>query len=238
VDAASEPGQPPSAPDTSITALDLVALVRRAATQIEITAADGRTIRFGHQLDIKPIGFRYLGGNPNTGVSSRQIARYLAKYVTKSVANIGIGTRKFSPAAIDQLDVTDHMREILKAIVALAGEENYREILSWVHTLGYRGHVMSKSRQFSTTMTALREHRSAWRKEQAQQGTRARCASPSADARHTCGTLMHLDGVPIAMVAAWLGHASSAFTMATYVHSQEPALAEAARRLARVVTNS
>ena len=57
------------------------------------------------------------------------------------------------------------------------------------------------------------------------------------DARHTCGTLMHLEGVPIAVIAAWLGHAS-AFTMATYVHSQEPALADAARRLARVVTNS
>ena len=54
------------------------------------------------------------------------------------------------------------------------------------------------------------------------------------DARHTCGALMHLEGVPI---AAWLGHASSAFTMSTYVHSQEPALADAARRLARV-TNS
>ena len=58
------------------------------------------------------------------------------------------------------------------------------------------------------------------------------------DARHTCGTLMHLEGVPIAVIAAWLGHASSAFTMSTYVHSQEPALADAARRLARVVTNS
>ena len=26
------------------------------------------------------------------------------------------------------------------------------------------------------------------------------------DARHTCGTLMHLQGVPIAVVSAWLGH--------------------------------
>ena len=46
-----------------------------------------------------------------------------------------------------------------------------------------------------------------------------------------------LGGVPIAVIAARLGHASSAFTMSTYVHSQEPALADAARRLARV-TNS
>jgi hypothetical protein len=49
---------------------------------------------------------------------------------------------------------------------------------------------------------------------------------------------MHFEGVPIAVIAAWLGHPSSAFTMATYVHSQEPALADAARRLARVITNS
>jgi integrase len=39
------------------------------------------------------------------------------------------------------------------------------------------------------------------------------------DARHTCGTLMHLQDVPIAVISAWLGHASKAFTMATYVHS-------------------
>lgn len=35
------------------------------------------------------------------------------------------------------------------------------------------------------------------------------------DARHTCGTLMHLQDVPIAVISAWLGHASKAFTMAT-----------------------
>ncbi len=56
-------------------------------------------------------------------------------------------------------------------------------------------------------------------------------------ARHTCATLMDLEGVPIAVIAAWLGHASSAFTMSTYAHSQDPALANAAQSLARVVTN-
>ncbi|MHA4848518.1 tyrosine-type recombinase/integrase [Rhodococcus sp. MSC1_016] len=48
------------------------------------------------------------------------------------------------------------------------------------------------------------------------------------DARHTCGTLMHLRHVPIAVIAAWLGHASAAFTMSIYVHSQDPALLAAA----------
>jgi integrase len=33
------------------------------------------------------------------------------------------------------------------------------------------------------------------------------------DARHSCATLMHLRQVPIAVIAAWLGHANAAFTM-------------------------
>jgi integrase len=49
------------------------------------------------------------------------------------------------------------------------------------------------------------------------------------DARHTCGTLMHLQDVPIALISAWLGHASKAFTMQTYVHSQPEALSVAAQ---------
>jgi hypothetical protein len=96
-------------------------------------------------------------------MSGRQIAGYLSKYVTKSVADFGIGVRRFSPAAIDQLEVTDHVHEILRTIVATSAEEPYADMLSWIHTLGYRGHIVSKSRQFSTTMTALRERRTDWR---------------------------------------------------------------------------
>jgi integrase len=56
------------------------------------------------------------------------------------------------------------------------------------------------------------------------------------DARHTCGTLMHLQDVPIAVISAWLGHASKAFTMQTYVHSRPEALATAAQGFAEVVS--
>ncbi len=55
------------------------------------------------------------------------------------------------------------------------------------------------------------------------------------DARHTCGTLMHLQGVPIAVISEWLGHADSAFTMRTYVHSQDDALVSAAGTLEALV---
>ena len=56
------------------------------------------------------------------------------------------------------------------------------------------------------------------------------------DARHSCATLMHKRGVPIATIAAWLGHASAAFTMAVYTHSQDEALKGAASSFGRVVT--
>ena len=53
------------------------------------------------------------------------------------------------------------------------------------------------------------------------------------DARHTCATLMHLQNVPIAIVAAWLGHTDVSVTHRTYVHAQPEALLEAAQRFTR-----
>jgi integrase len=58
------------------------------------------------------------------------------------------------------------------------------------------------------------------------------------DARHTCATIMHLQGVPIALVAAWLGHADISFTLRTYVHAQPEALEVAARSFAPPAANS
>jgi integrase len=55
------------------------------------------------------------------------------------------------------------------------------------------------------------------------------------DARHSCATLMHLRQVPIAVIAAWLGHASAAFTLSVYAH-QDDALKDAATSFGRVVT--
>lgn len=42
---------------------------------------------------------------------------------------------------------------------------------------------------------------------------------------------MHLQGVPIVVVSAWLRHADPAFTMLTHVHSQNDALKIAVAKL-------
>ena len=54
-------------------------------------------------------------------------------------------------------------------------------------------------------------------------------------ARHTCATLMHLQGVPVAVIAAWIGHRDATLTMRLYAHSQDEALRAAGASLDRVV---
>ncbi|SHP29545.1 gp41 protein [Mycobacteroides abscessus subsp. abscessus] len=54
------------------------------------------------------------------------------------------------------------------------------------------------------------------------------------DARHSCATLMHLDGVPAVVIAAWLGHTDARFTLSVYAHANDNALADAAASLSKV----
>jgi integrase len=58
------------------------------------------------------------------------------------------------------------------------------------------------------------------------------------DARHSCGTALHLRGVPLAVIAKWLGHADPSITARIYAHSQDEALRDAGKSLGRVVTPS
>ena len=58
------------------------------------------------------------------------------------------------------------------------------------------------------------------------------------DARRSCGTALHLCGVPLAVIAAWLGHADASITARLYVHSQNEALIAAGQSLGAVVTSS
>lgn len=136
-------------------------------------------VRFGSQIDTQPLNaesFEAPDDSPaaTDGMSARRVSRYLAKYVTKSLQDFGIAARRLSAEAIAALDVNEHIRSILFAIAALddhAGADTAREspwagIGRWLHTLGYRGHITTKSRRYSTTMTALRTHRAEWTRQQ------------------------------------------------------------------------
>ncbi len=175
LDAPPVPGEPPTAPVCSINATDLAMLVQRAARAVTLTVTvpdspcdgDGRVLRFGTQTDTQPL-------QPNQGDgpgevmprrSGRSVAAYLAKYVTKSVAEFGVSIRRMSPLAVAELDVTTHVRAILTTITDMAAHRSYDGMDRWLHTLGYRGHITTKSRLFSTTMGALRAYRAAWTRQ-------------------------------------------------------------------------
>jgi hypothetical protein len=176
LDAPPVPGEPPTAPVCSINATDLAMLVQRAARAVTLTVTvpdspcdgDGRVLRFGTQTDTQPL-------QPNQGDgpgevmprrSGRSVAAYLAKYVTKSVAEFGVSIRRMSPLAVAELDVTTHVRAILTTITDMAAHRSYDGMDRWLHTLGYRGHITTKSRLFSTTMGALRAYRATWTRQQ------------------------------------------------------------------------
>ncbi len=150
-------------PATSITAAELATLVQTAAhrVRLEVAAGEGRSrvLGFGEQVDTQP-----LSAGADADGAARRVAGYLAKYVTKSAADFGLWPARVSPEACDSLDVSPHGRAILATLVALAGTATeYTPMLAWLHTLGYRGHVTTKSRRFSVTLAALRAHRQSWR---------------------------------------------------------------------------
>jgi hypothetical protein len=193
LDAPPVPGEPPTPPVSSITATDLAILVQRAARAVTLTVTDperpddgdGRVVRFGTQTDTQPL-------EPTRGTeagevtprrSGRSVAAYLAKYVTKSVAEFGVGIRRMSPLAVAELDVTAHVRAILTTITNMAAHHSYDGMDRWLHTLGYRGHITTKSRLFSTTMGALRAYRATWTRQQ-----RTEQAATTMDAEHRRAT--------------------------------------------------
>lgn len=180
LDAPPLPGEPAAAPTTSITSVDLAGLVQQAAASVNIrvtdpdTPEDGddRMLRFGAQTDTQPL---QSASDAPTGEiapvrSRRSVAAYLAKYVTKSVADFGVGIRRMSPLAVPDLDVSRHVRTILTTITDLSIHGAYQGMERWLHTLGYRGHITTKSRLFSTTMGALRAYRATWSRQQHNDG--------------------------------------------------------------------
>ncbi|EUA24388.1 putative replication initiation protein [Mycobacterium xenopi 3993] len=171
--------------ESPVSATELATIIQHAARTVTLTVddpcADGavRVIGFGTQIDTQPVTAPEKAMNDTSpqndssqgrSLSGRRVARYLAKYVTKSLADLGISARRLSTEAIPDLAVSDHVRAILTTISHLA-DNGLSGIRRWLHTLGFRGHITSKSRRYSTTMTALRERRTTWTREQRSKNT-------------------------------------------------------------------
>jgi hypothetical protein len=132
-----------------------------------------RILRFGTQTDIRPI--RQTDSLPGTGkaLSPQAVANYIAKYATKTISAPGLPDRPVRSAAdITVLACSQHYKRLIATTWALGKDPAAAQLglNRWAHTLGYRGHFLTKSRRYSVTFTALRRARIDYRRAQRHPG--------------------------------------------------------------------
>jgi hypothetical protein len=132
-----------------------------------------RILRFGTQTDVRSI--RQADSLPGTGkaLSAQAVANYIAKYVTKTISAPGLPGRPVRSAAeIDVLACHQHYKRIITNTWELGKNPRAAQLglNRWTHTLGYRGHFLTKSRRYSVTFTALRRARIDYRRSQRHSG--------------------------------------------------------------------
>jgi hypothetical protein len=138
------------------------------AVRVPCPAVDGGPepyARWGEQLDVRNIT---TGGDEAGTLSAEQVAGYIAKYATKATESFGAGLdRRIGADDLDRLDrLPAHVAELVKAAWELGGRPELEglRLRAWAHMLGFGGHWSTKSRRYSTTMTALRRARVAFAK--------------------------------------------------------------------------
>jgi hypothetical protein len=155
--------------------------IRAAVAQAVVIAPDGTEIHWGDQLDIRPI----VSLGTDHELTEEAVAGYIAKYATKSAECTGTVDRPLyccachgtgqietrhatidcadcvgtgSTADLDALPVSDHARRMIQTCWRLGRQPQLAgvRLRQCAHTLGYGGHFSTKSRRYSTTLTALR----------------------------------------------------------------------------------
>jgi hypothetical protein len=150
------PDGPDTAPTGGVTAQRLAEAVARTAARVAVTVAgpDGRElmIRWGQQVDVRPITRNTSSGDAD----GNAVAGYLAKYATKDAgAGGGLDRRIRVKGVIERAELSDHARALMRCAWTLSPR--------WAHSLGFRGHFLTKARRYSVTFAALRGVRAQYR---------------------------------------------------------------------------
>ncbi|WP_329278355.1 replication initiator protein RepSA [Streptomyces sp. NBC_00691] len=164
------PDGPDAPPPSWATAELLTRAIQAAAahtyTTIAVTAVGDqplRRLRWGTQLDIRPV--KAFGDGSD--ITEQAVASYIAKYSTKAAETTGSLDRRIgNREALVLLGVPDHTRRLVEACFDLDPLYPERRLLAWAHMLGFRGHFSTKSRQYSTTLGELRQTRADYRAAQ------------------------------------------------------------------------
>jgi hypothetical protein len=130
--------------------------IRRSAA----VSPDGQIFRWGRRLDVQELA---IESNNGAAISS-----YLAKYVTKTTdGSTELAHRFTSRRQIDSLVDDPHLRALAVTSWNLASRPELEQfhLRNRANSFGFTGLPITKSRDYSTTFTALREARAAFMAE-------------------------------------------------------------------------
>ena len=144
-----DPGSPPPGLSTGV----LSETLRRVLREIEIVGLDGSVVRWGEQLKIDDLA------EPD---ESNHVSSYLAKYSVKSTADeLAFAYRFRSRAQIERAKADEHRRRLALTAWDLGARHELQALKLRLHaqSLGFTGQLITKSRGFTTTFSALRRAR-------------------------------------------------------------------------------
>lgn len=159
----------------ALCAADLADEISAAVSEVSCTAPSatdgdpGRVLRFGRQVDVRPVRAERRPDQPDAPLSAEQVAGYLAKYATKAVSDsLRGGPRDHYQRLRDEAHRLGRLaRDRAKAVRKASGladdeADPYERLGRWASELGFRGHFSTKSRRYSITLGALRRARRRW----------------------------------------------------------------------------
>jgi len=156
-----------TAPGVTISPEELCAAIREAAASARLDgdAGDGQTtdIRFGEQLHTRVLAGAEDGRELNPG----QVAAYVAKYSCKA-SHEQITSHDTDPDRWRDRGIPEQLVQMAAAALRLTERPGLRGLGRWVHMLGFRGHFVTKSHGYSTTLGELRAARATYRARQDQ----------------------------------------------------------------------
>jgi hypothetical protein len=152
--------RPPTDLDAGVLQASLLRAAPKVAVPYPATAGVQGKVRWGGEVQVAVVGD---GAIPIPGA----VAAYIAKYATKSTDPLGRLDHRLKESDLDGLDIRPHLARMVRTAWDLGGRPELVELRLryWAHTLGFRGHWLTKSRRYSTTFTALRLAREGWREQ-------------------------------------------------------------------------
>ena len=160
LDGASGPDEPPP---EALTIERFEAAVVSTCQRMSVAYPQTRGVageaRWGDQIDARRVAL--------DSATPGAVAAYIAKYATKSTDAFGRLDHRLHQSDLASLDVRPHLKRLVTTAWDLGGRPELEplKLRHWAHTLGFRGHWLTKSRRYSTTLGALRSARSEWTAE-------------------------------------------------------------------------